>query len=84
MAAGLRQSTYGVHRRRSQTDNEVTRTNQRKSFLLLYRPVRNGPSDLRIKPREASQFLGIHLIALAISMRDRSQLMDVRYDDFVS
>jgi hypothetical protein len=43
MATGFRQSTYGVHRGCTQTDDEVTRTDQRQGFLLPNRPVRNGP-----------------------------------------
>jgi hypothetical protein len=49
MAAGLGQSAYRVHCRCTQPNHEVTRTDQRQSFLLLDGPVRNRSQDLRGK-----------------------------------
>ncbi len=40
--------------------------------------------DLRIKPRIARQLLRIHLVALAITVRDRPQLAHVGHDYFVT
>jgi len=46
--------------------------------------VRNRPQDFRIEPRKAGQLLGIHLVALAIAVRDRPQLAHVGHDDFMT
>ncbi len=59
-------------------------TDQRESLLLLHCSVCDGPQDLRVEPCEARQLLGIDLIALAITMRYRSQLTDVGHDDLVT
>jgi hypothetical protein len=47
-------------------------------------PVSDRPQDLRVKPCVSRELLGINLIALAVTMRDRPQLPDARYDDLVS
>src|SRR5277367_1418476 len=36
-----------------------------------------------IESCKASQFFGVHLIAFAIAVRDRTELADVRHDDFM-
>jgi hypothetical protein len=46
--------------------------------------VRDGTQNLRIKPCEARQLLGIGMVALAITMRYRSQLMDIRNNDVMT
>jgi hypothetical protein len=46
--------------------------------------VRNRPEDFRIEPRKAGQLLGIYLVALAITVRDRSQLAHVGHDYFMA
>ena len=61
----------------------MTCTDQRECFLLFDCTVRDGTQDLRIKPRESCQLLGICLVALAITMRYGSQLAHVRYDDLM-
>ena len=57
---------------------------QREGFLLSDGAVRNGPEDFRIEPRKARQLLGIHLVALSITVRDRPQLAHVGHDDFMA
>jgi hypothetical protein len=47
-------------------------------------PVGDRPQDLRVKPCVSRELLGTNLIALAVTMRDRPELTDVRYDDLVS
>jgi len=84
MTTRLRQTAYRVHRRCTQPNHEVTRTNQSKNFLLLNRPMRDRPKDLRVKPCVPRELFGINLIALAIAVRDRSQFSDVGHDDLVS
>ena len=44
----------------------------------------NRTQDLRIEPRVSSQLLRIHLIALPIAVRDRTQFAHVRHDHFVT
>jgi hypothetical protein len=44
----------------------------------------NGPQNLWIEPRIASQLLSIDLIALAVTMRDGPQLSDVRHNHLVA
>lgn len=80
LAARLRQPSYGVHCRRTQSNDEVPGADQRQGLLLFNCPVRNRPQDLRIKPGVAGQLLRINLIALTITMRDGSQFADVRHD----
>src|SRR5260370_7749982 len=53
-------------------------------LLLFDRAVRDGPQDLRIKPCEARQLLGIGVVALAITMGYRTQLTDVRNNDLMT
>jgi len=45
---------------------------------------RNRPQDFWIEPRKAGQLLGIHLVTLAIAVRDRPQLAHVGHDDFMT
>ena len=84
MAAGLRQSTYRVHCRNAQSNEEVTCTDQRKSLLLLDRSMRDGSQYLWIETGIPRQLLGIDLIALPVTMRDRPQLTDVGHNDFMA
>jgi hypothetical protein len=46
--------------------------------------MRDGPQNLGIKPGETRQFLGIDLVALAVTVGDRPQLPHVRHDHRVS
>jgi hypothetical protein len=46
--------------------------------------MRDGTQNLGIKPGEARQLLGIDLVALAVTMRDRPRLPHVRHDHLVS
>src|SRR5271170_3503379 len=66
-----------------QPDKQVTCTDQRQGHLLLQRTVCDRSQDVRIKPRIACQLLGIHLIALAVTVRYHPQFTDVRYDNLV-
>src|SRR5271168_4821633 len=84
IAAGLRQTTNGVHRSGTQSHQQSSRTNQSESLLLLDGAVGDRPEDVRIKPSITRQLLSIDLIALPVAVRDRPQLADVRHDDFVS
>ena len=84
VAARLRQTTYGVHSSSAQSHQQGSRTDQGQSLLLLDGAVGDGPKDVGIKPGITRQLLSINLIALAVTVRDRPQLADVRYDDFVS
>jgi hypothetical protein len=51
---------------------------------LFDRAVRNGSQDLRIKPCEARQLLGIRVVALAITMGYRPELTYVPHDNLVT
>lgn len=84
MSAGLRQPSYGVHRCRPQANDKVAGANQRKSFLLFDSPVRDRPQYLWIESGVAGQLLRVHLVALAVTMRDGSQLAHVRDEYFVT
>ena len=53
VATSLRQPTNGVHRRCAQSDQELSRTDQCESFLLLDGTMRNRPQDLWIETRIA-------------------------------
>jgi hypothetical protein len=46
--------------------------------------MRDRSEDVRIKSCIPSQLLGVYLVALPVTMRDRPQLTDVRYDDLMS
>jgi len=83
-AAGLRQTTNRVHRSRAQPHQQSSRTDQGEGLLLCDGAVSDRPKDVRIKPGIARQLLRIDLVALPITVRDRSQLTDVRHDDFVA
>jgi hypothetical protein len=52
--------------------------------LLLNGAVGDRPEDVRVKPRISCQLLGIDLVALPITVRDRTQLANVRHDHFVT
>ena len=84
MAARLRQPSYSVHCRRTQPNDEVPGSDQRQGFLLFDGPVGDRSQYLWIKPGVAGQLLCIHLIALAVTVRDGSQLTNVRHDHFVT
>jgi hypothetical protein len=84
IAARLSQSAHGVHRSRPQTNDQVTGADQRQCFLLSDCTMGNRTQDLRIEPRVSSQLLRVHLIALPIAMRDRTQFAHVRHYHFVT
>ncbi len=83
VAAGLRQTANGVHRSRAQSHQQSSRTDQGEGLLLCDCAVSDWPKDVRIKTGITCQLLRIDLIALAITVRNRPQLTDVRHDDFV-
>lgn len=84
IAAGLRQTTNGVHRSRAQSHQQSSRTDQGEGLLLCDGTVGDRPQYVRIKPGITRQLLGIDLVALPIAVRDRSQLAHVRHDDFMA
>jgi hypothetical protein len=84
IAARLRQTTNGVHRSSAQSHQQSSRTDQGQSLLLLDGAVGYRPEDVRIKPGITCQLLSIHLVALPVTVRDCSQLTDVRHDNFVA
>src|ERR1700677_3254306 len=84
IAAGPRQTTNRVHCRRAQSHQQSSRTNQSESLLLLDGAVGDRPEDVRVKPRISCQLLGVDLVALPITVRDRTQLANVRHDHFVA
>jgi hypothetical protein len=53
-------------------------------LLLFDRAVSDGTQNLRIKPCAARQLLGIGVVALAITMRYRSKLTDIRNDNVMT
>ena len=84
VAARLRQTTNGVHRSRTQSHQQRSRTDQSQSLLLLNRAMGDRTKDARIKSGISCQLLSIDLIALPVTVRDRPQLANVRHDDFVT
>ena len=84
MAACLRQSTNRVDGRGSQTDKKLASADQCEGLLLLDGAMRDRPEDLRIEPRVTCQLLRIYIVALAVAVRDRSQLAYVRHDHLVA
>jgi hypothetical protein len=68
IAAGLSQTTNGVHRSRAQSHQQSSRTDQGQSLLLLDGAVGYRPEDVRIKPGITRQLLSIDLIALPITV----------------
>ena len=84
VAARLRQTTNGVHRSGTQSHQQGSRTDQGERLLLLDGAVGDRPKDVGIKPRISRQLLSIDLVALTVTMRDRSQLANVRHDHFVA
>ena len=77
MAASLGQATHRVHRCGSQPDQKLSSADQRESFLLFNRPMRDRTEYLRIEPRVTRQLLGIYIVALAVAVRDGPQLTHV-------
>ncbi|MEA2544453.1 MAG: hypothetical protein QOH35_5819, partial [Acidobacteriaceae bacterium] len=84
ISAGLCQPAHCVHRSGPQTNDEVAGADEREGFLLGDCAVRNRSEDFRIEPRKARQLLGIHLVALSITVRDRPQLAHVGHDYFMA
>ena len=72
--ASLGQPAHCVHCRGSQPNQELSSTEQCQGFLLLDRAVRDRPKNLRVETSVTSQLLRIHIVALAVAVRDRSQL----------
>jgi hypothetical protein len=83
VAARLRQATNRVHRCGAQSHQQSSRTDQGEGLLLSDGAVGDWPEYVRIKPGITRQLLSIDLVALPIAVRDRSQLTNVRHDDFV-
>jgi hypothetical protein len=83
MAAGLGQAANRVHGGCTQPNEKISRTNQGEGLLLFDGAMGDGPEDVRIKTSVAGQLLSIDLIALAIAVRDRTQLPHVRHNDLV-
>ena len=84
MAAGLRQSAHCVHRRRSQPDQEA-RERGSGSGLPAARPCgERSAGESQDRDARNGQLLRIHLVALAITVRDRPQLADVRHDHLMA
>jgi hypothetical protein len=83
MAAGLGQAANRVDGGCPQPNQQLSCADQCETLLLFDGAVGDRPEDVRIETSVACLLLGIHLIALTITMRDSPQFAHVGHDHFV-
>jgi hypothetical protein len=73
-----------VDGRSPQPNQKLSSVDQSQGFLLFDRAMGDRPKNLRIEPSVPCQLLRVHVVTLAVAVRDRSQLAHVGDDHLMA